>query len=109
MVGSLFSEGATFKDYGFPFAARSELKNKITDNNYAGLGFWDALTYARDIPPEERLYKEALSNLGTANEHKDWAQIGDPVLNFLPGAPGFVVNVKDAITGGSQMGQQTPS
>ncbi|EOI5820702.1 VENN motif pre-toxin domain-containing protein [Cronobacter malonaticus] len=109
MVGSLFSEGATFKDYGFPFAASSELKNKITDNNKAGLGFWDALTYTRDISPQERLYKEAISDLGAVNEHAYWARVGDPVLNFLPGAPGLVVNVKDAITGGSQMGQATAS
>ncbi|EOL9072635.1 hemagglutinin repeat-containing protein [Cronobacter turicensis] len=109
MVGSLFSEGATFKDYGFPFAASSELKNKITDNNKAGLGFWDALTYTRDISPQERLYKDAISNLGAVNEHAYWGRVGEPVLNFLPGAPGLVVNVKDAITGGSQMGQATAS
>ncbi|ELY3468725.1 hemagglutinin repeat-containing protein, partial [Cronobacter universalis] len=109
MVGSLFAEGATFKDYGFPFAASSELKNKITDNNKAGLGFWDALTYTRDISPQERLYKDAISDLGAVNEHAYWARVGDPVLNFLPGAPGLVVNVKDAITGGSQMGQATAS
>ncbi|EOI3578680.1 hemagglutinin repeat-containing protein [Cronobacter turicensis] len=109
MVGSLFSEGATFKDYGFPFAASSELKNKITDNNKAGLGFWDALTYTRDISPQERLYKDAISDLGAVNEHAYWGRVGEPVLNFLPGAPGLVVNVKDAITGGSQMGQATAS
>ncbi|EKM0374296.1 hemagglutinin repeat-containing protein, partial [Cronobacter turicensis] len=109
MVGSLFSEGATFKDYGFPFAASSELKNKITDNNKAGLGFWDALTYTRDISPQERLYKDAISDLGVVNEHAYWGRVGEPVLNFLPGAPGLVVNVKDAITGGSQMGQATAS
>ncbi|EPU0991858.1 hemagglutinin repeat-containing protein [Cronobacter turicensis] len=109
MVGSLFSEGATFKDYGFPFAASSELKNKITDNNKSGLGFWDALTYTRDISPQERLYKDAISDLGVVNEHAYWGRVGEPVLNFLPGAPGLVVNVKDAITGGSQMGQATAS
>ncbi|EOV8973017.1 VENN motif pre-toxin domain-containing protein [Cronobacter turicensis] len=109
MVGSLFSEGATFKDYGFPFAASSELKNKITDNNKAGLGFWDALTYTRDISPQERLYKDAISDLGAVNEHAYWGRVGEPVLNFLPSAPGLVVNVKDAITGGSQMGQATAS
>ncbi|EOE6916129.1 hemagglutinin repeat-containing protein [Cronobacter turicensis] len=109
MVGSLFSEGATFKDYGFPFAASSELKNKITDNNKAGLGFWDALTYTRDISPQEQLYKDAISDLGAVNEHAYWGRVGEPVLNFLPGAPGLVVNAKDAITGGSQMGQATAS
>ncbi|EQA4284581.1 hypothetical protein ACX2VH_001321 [Cronobacter dublinensis] len=107
MVGSLFAEGATFRDYDFPYAASSELKNKITDINKAGLGFWDALTYTRDISPQERLYKEAISDLGVVNEHAYWARVGEPVLNFLPGAPGLVVNVKDAITGGSQMGQAT--
>ncbi|WP_231692226.1 VENN motif pre-toxin domain-containing protein, partial [Cronobacter dublinensis] len=109
MVGSLFAEGATFRDYDFPYAASSELKNKITDINKAGLGFWDALTYTRDISPQERLYKDAISDLGVVNEHAYWARVGEPVLNFLPGAPGFVVNVKDAITGGSQMGQATAS
>ncbi|ELY3598827.1 DNA/RNA non-specific endonuclease [Cronobacter turicensis] len=62
MVGSLFSEGATFKDYGFPFAASSELKNKITDNNEAGLGFWDALTYTRDISLSTAQDMERLKN-----------------------------------------------
>ncbi|EPE1851503.1 toxin glutamine deamidase domain-containing protein [Cronobacter dublinensis] len=109
IVGSLFAEGATFRDYGFPYAASSELKNKITDINKAGLGFWDALTYTRDISPQERLYKDAVSDLGVINEHSYWARVGEPVLNFLPGAPGLVVNVKDAITGGSQMGQATAS
>ncbi|XSF43217.1 VENN motif pre-toxin domain-containing protein [Cronobacter dublinensis] len=109
LMGSLFAEGATFRDYGFPYAASSELKNKITDINKAGLGFWDALTYTRDISPQERLYKDAVSDLGVVNEHAYWAQVGEPVLNFLPGAPGLVVNVKDAITGGSQMGQATAS
>uniref|UniRef100_UPI00100EC70A hemagglutinin repeat-containing protein n=1 Tax=Cronobacter condimenti TaxID=1163710 RepID=UPI00100EC70A len=109
LVGSLFAEGATFRDYGFPYAASSELKNKITDINKAGLGFWDALTYTRDISPQERLYKDAISDLGVVNEHAYWARVGEPVLNFLPGAPGLLVNVKDAITGGSQMGQATAS
>ncbi|EPD6701356.1 hemagglutinin repeat-containing protein [Cronobacter dublinensis] len=109
LMGSLFAEGATFRDYDFPYAASSELKNKITDINKAGLGFWDALTYTRDISPQERLYKDAVSDLGVVNEHAYWAQIGEPVLNFLPGAPGLVVNIKDAITGGSQMGQATAS
>ncbi|EOI5722281.1 toxin glutamine deamidase domain-containing protein, partial [Cronobacter dublinensis] len=109
LMGSLFAEGATFRDYDFPYAASSELKNKITDINKAGLGFWDALTYTRDISPEERLYKDAVSDLGVVNEHAYWARVGEPVLNFLPGAPGLVVNIKDAITGGSQMGQATAS
>lgn len=68
-----------------------------------------ALTYTRDISPQERLYKDAVSDLGVVNEHAYWARVGEPVLNFLPGAPGLVVNIKDAITGGSQMGQATAS
>ncbi|EOI3409510.1 hypothetical protein ACTV70_000321 [Cronobacter dublinensis] len=55
------------------------------------------------------MYKDAVSDLGVVNEHAYWARVGEPVLNFLPGAPGLVVNIKDAITGGSQMGQATAS
>lgn len=68
-----------------------------------------AFTYTRDISPQERLYKDAVSDLGVVNEHAYWAQVGEPVLNFLPGAPGLVVDIKDAITGGSQMRQATAS
>ncbi|ELY3838962.1 hypothetical protein ACN5LI_003918 [Cronobacter turicensis] len=55
------------------------------------------------------MYKDAISDLGAVNEHAYWTRVGEPVLNFLPGAPGLVVNIKDAITGGSQMGQATAS
>ncbi|EOC1344843.1 hypothetical protein ACI09M_004283 [Cronobacter dublinensis] len=89
MVGSLFAEGATFRDYGFPYAASSELKNKITDINKAGLGFWDALTYTRDISPQERLYKDAVSDLGVVNKHAYWARVGEPVLNFYQARQGL--------------------
>ncbi|ELY3761621.1 hypothetical protein SMX63_003743 [Cronobacter universalis] len=54
------------------------------------------------------MYKDAISDLGAVNERAYWARVGEPVLNFTWRA-GLVVNVKDAITGGSQMEQATAS